>query len=63
MSDLAMQYGFEATEYILGGKRPKVGDVLTRNGDSWIVVEIKEGADGKSTVVLQPGVKPADSDI
>jgi len=63
MSGLAMQDGSEATEYILSGKKPKVGDVLTRNGDAWIVVEIKDGTDGKSTVVLQPGVKPTDSDI
>ena len=63
MSDLAtMQYGSEATAYILSGKKPKVGDVLTRNGDTWVVVEIKGGTDGKSTVVLQPGDKPADSD-
>jgi hypothetical protein len=63
MSDLAMvQYGSEATEYILSAKKPKVGDVLKRNGDTWVVVEIKDGADGKSTVVLQPGSPDADRD-
>jgi hypothetical protein len=48
-------------EYVLSENLPKIGDVLTRNGDNWTVVEIREEADGTSTVILRPGLKPAGS--
>ena len=48
-------------EYVMSAKQPKVGDVLKRNGDNWTVVEIKNEADGTSTVILRPGLKPAGS--
>jgi hypothetical protein len=58
MNDLVtVRYGSTATEFVLSDKTPKVGDVLKRNGDNWVVVEIKEDGGGKSTVVLQPGLK------
>ena len=44
-------------EFRMSEKAPEEGDVLKRNGDNWVVVEIKEDAGGKSTVVLQPGLK------
>jgi len=57
MNDLVtVRYG-STTQFVLSDKTPKVGDVLKRNGDNWVVVEIKEDAGGKSTVVLQPGLK------
>ena len=62
MGDLVtVRFGSEATEFILSEKTPKVGDTLKRNGDNWEVVEVREDADGKSTVVLKPGMKPAGS--
>ena len=48
-------------EYVLSEKLPKVGDVLKRNGDNWTVAEIREDANGTSTVILRPGLKPAGS--
>jgi hypothetical protein len=37
---------------------PKAGDVLTRNGDAWVVVEVTE-SQGGSTVTLEP-LEPVD---
>jgi hypothetical protein len=48
-------------EYVMSEKLPKVGDVLRRNGDNWVVKEIREEKDGTSTVTLRPGLKPAGS--
>ena len=55
------------TEYRLSDKTPKIGDVLKRNGDNWVVVSIEERADGTTAITLRPGLKPhersvADSD-
>jgi hypothetical protein len=47
------------SEYRLSEKMPQVGDVLKRNGDNWVVVEVREEKDGTSTVILRPGLKPA----
>ena len=33
---------------------PKVGDVLTRDGDEWLVAEVIECADGKYALTLEP---------
>jgi hypothetical protein len=60
---ITVRFGSEATEFALSEKAPKVGDLLRRNGDNWVVVEVNEDADGKSTVVLQPGIKEADAPI
>jgi hypothetical protein len=38
---------------------PKVGDVLKRNGDNWIVDKVVETDEG-TQVTLRPGVKPVD---
>jgi hypothetical protein len=46
-------------EYQLSDKTPKVGDVLKRNGDNWIVKEVTEAKDGSTVVTLSPGLKPA----
>ena len=45
----------------MSAKTPRVGDVLKRNGDNWIVAEVTAEKDGTSTVVLRPGLKPAGS--
>jgi hypothetical protein len=46
-------------EYHLSDKTPKVGDVLKRNGDNWVVVSIEDKKDGTSVVTLGPGLKRA----
>ena len=33
---------------------PKVGDVLTRADDEWLVVEVFESIDGKYALTLEP---------
>lgn len=55
---VTIRYSDGATEYRLSERSPKVGDVLRRNGDNWVVVEIREERDGTSTVILRPGLKP-----
>lgn len=39
-------------EYRLTERELEVGDVLRRNGDSWIVAEVTQGPDGASIVRL-----------
>jgi hypothetical protein len=56
-----IRFGSVATEFAMSEKSPKVGDILKRNGDNWVVVEVKDDGDGRSTVILQPGMKPADA--
>ncbi len=56
---MAMYFTGEGTEYRLSEKLPKVGDVLKRNGDDWVVVVIDEQQYGASVVKLRPGLKPA----
>ena len=36
-------------------KEPRVGDVLTRNGDNWIVEAVTEAENGSTLVTLRPG--------
>ena len=36
-------------------KEPRVGDVLTRNGDNWIVEAVTEVENGSTRVTLRPG--------
>ena len=38
----------------MSANAPKVGDVLKRNGDNWIVETVTE-EDGKTHVTLRPG--------
>lgn len=47
-----------AAEYQLTETTPKVGDVLRRNGDSWVVQEVTQEKDGTSTVTLRARTKP-----
>jgi hypothetical protein len=44
----------EATEYRLSEKKPKVGDEVKRNGDTWVVIGVEEGKDGDTVVTLRP---------
>jgi hypothetical protein len=43
----------------MSDKAPKVGDVLKRDGDNWVVVSVEEAKDGTAVVTLRPGVKRA----
>jgi hypothetical protein len=45
------------TEFRLSESAPKVGDVLKRNGDNWIVEQVREETDGTTVVTLRPGPK------
>jgi len=36
-------------------KDPQVGDILTRNGDNWIVEAVTEAENGSTLVTLRPG--------
>jgi hypothetical protein len=53
---LTVRYPTGAKEFRMSDKAPRVGDVLKRNGDNWIVEEIVETEEG-SQVTLRPGVK------
>jgi hypothetical protein len=47
-------------EYQLSNREtPEAGDVLTRNGDSWVVQEVAHAKDGSSLVTLRPVEEPA----
>ena len=35
-------------------KTPAEGDILTRNGDNWVVEEVREADDGSTVVTLRP---------
>ena len=41
-------------EYRLTERELEIGDVLRRNGDSWIVAEVTQGPDGATIVRLAP---------
>ena len=57
MSDLVtVRYPSGDTEFRMSDHAPKVGDVLKRNGDNWIVEEVVETKRG-TQVTLRPGVK------
>jgi hypothetical protein len=44
-------------EYRLTDQELKVGDELTRGGDTWIVTEVREDEDGSTSVVVRPKVE------
>ena len=54
---ISIRYSDGQSEFHLSEKTPKVGDVLKRNGDNWVVVEVQPEKDGTSTVILRPGLK------
>ena len=56
---VTLRFSGEGTEYRLSNKKPKVGDVLKRNGDTWTVEAVSEAKDGSTVVTLRPGLKPA----
>jgi hypothetical protein len=51
--------GAGAAEFRLSESPPKIGDVLKRNGDNWVVTKVEEAKDGSTVVTLRPGLKPA----
>ena len=56
---VVLRFQNEPPEYRLSGKKPKVGEVLKRNGDNWVVERVDEAKDGTCLVSLRPGIKPA----
>ena len=55
MSELVtVRYPSGATEFRMSDKAPEVGDVLVRNGDSWIVEAVSEADQGARHVTLRP---------
>ncbi len=60
MSDLlTVRYPSGETEFRMHDKDPQVGDVLTRNGDNWIVEAVTEAENGSTLVTLRPGREAA----
>jgi hypothetical protein len=65
MSDLlTVRYPSGVTEFRMSDQAPEVGDVLTRNGDNWVVEEVHEGDDGSTvvTIRLQPPLIEPDTE-
>jgi hypothetical protein len=46
-------------EYRVGEKVPKIGDVLKRDGNNWVVAGVHSQGDGTTVVMLEPERKPA----
>jgi hypothetical protein len=59
---VVLRYPHGRSEYQFSDNRtPEVGDVLERNGDSWVVQAVAHAMDGSSLVTLRPmadGVEP-----
>jgi hypothetical protein len=41
------------TEYRLSEEKPKIGDTMRREGDEWVVVDVREDAHGNTVVTLR----------
>lgn len=55
MSDLfTFRFPSGDSEYRTSEKAPELGDIIRRNGDTWIVQDITEGEDGSLVVTLRP---------
>ena len=56
MSATAVTFRFPRgpSEYHFSEKTPQVGDVLERNGESWVVIEVAHAKDGTALVNLRP---------
>ena len=59
-----LRYSTRETEFRLSDRSPDVGDILRRNGDNWVVEEVKEADDGTTVVTLRPEplIEPATED-
>jgi hypothetical protein len=44
----------EGTEFRMTDRIPDVGDVLTRDGDRWVVTEVHHDREGNGIVTLRP---------
>ena len=55
---LTLRYPSGKTEYRTSVTAPVVGDVLRRNGDTWIVAEVSTSASAGAVVRLRPGPTP-----
>ena len=49
-----IRYPSGETEFRMSENTPNVGDILTRNGDNWVVEEVREAEDGSTVVTLRP---------
>jgi hypothetical protein len=56
---LVFRFPPEPSEYRLSDKKPSPGDVLSRNGDRWVVLTVEEQKDGATVVTLRAADKPA----
>ena len=55
MTDMhVVRYPSGDKEFRMSEKAPEKGDVLKRNGDSWVVERIHEDDDGNTVVNLRP---------
>ena len=41
------------TEYRLSTREPAIGDIMKRDGDRWIVVDVRKDAQGNTVVTLR----------
>ena len=44
----------EGTEYRFSDRKPTIGDVSRRDGEEWLVVDVREDKDGNTVVTLRP---------
>jgi len=44
----------DGTEYRFSTRKPKIGDHMRRDGDEWLVVDVREDKDGNTVVTLRP---------
>lgn len=47
------------TEYRLSTREPAIGDIMKRDGDQWIVVDVRKDAQGNTVATLRPVHGPA----
>jgi hypothetical protein len=55
---VVLRFPAKPPEYRLSARKPKVGVVLNRKGDNWVVERVEEAKDGTCLVSLRPGIKP-----
>jgi len=42
------------TEFRLSARKPKIGEIMSRDGDKWIVVDVRDDGKGNTVVTLRP---------
>jgi hypothetical protein len=56
---LTLHFLTDGKEFRFVNKKPKAGDHMHRDGDTWIVVDVREDKNGNTVVTLRPEDKPA----